>query len=195
MAISPPLVALAVVAPVQYKPWLVSAVVVGVAVLLGQAASQTRAANGVLANSAYLEYITLPILESVTKELERYRLHRDAGDGEWCGAIVKALYRTGSKDIGSLALMRTLSESSEGQLLDQLVYFRANDKALYEQVKRMVLHPANQDNPRFRHVLAALERLGRWLYTDLRQEGAEQEKGTVQGDDSTDRNLPQRGPR
>ncbi|GGQ44127.1 hypothetical protein [Couchioplanes azureus] len=87
LAIVPPLLVLAAVAPINSKWWIFIAVSVGSVVLISQAIGQQRAANDILANAAYLSQIPLPAVQSLADFLENVD-PQPQGTAEWLGAIM-----------------------------------------------------------------------------------------------------------
>lgn len=117
-------------------------VVLGVTILLMQAASQVRAANGVLANSVYLEYVTMPVLQSVVKAMETGQPRNPRYDGEWVGALIYAMFRTGSSVAGDLVLRRVLHTGDVDTLVDMLLYFEDIEDFIYDYTVSRMRHPA-----------------------------------------------------
>jgi hypothetical protein len=113
VAVVPPLVALATVLPVGPKwPVVGGAIFIGV-MLWVQAAQTTRAANDLLGNSAYLDQLKVPAIESLASELEKVS-PKPASSGAWIAEMIMTLDRLGLFD-DSEALLE------EASYLDDMV--------------------------------------------------------------------------
>ncbi len=111
MAVAPPLVILVVLLPVSAGPWLIVAGTVSALVLLLQAARNVRASYDLLAHSANLDYLEVPLIKSVAAALEKID-PKPTSRGEWIAAIIVGLEELGFYD----EWQSTLDEAAE---LDQ----------------------------------------------------------------------------
>lgn len=141
IVIAPPLLALAVVAPLNGKPWIVMVATLASAVLLGQSVSQHRAANDILANAAYLDQVTLPAVQAVAETVNSLP-DTPGNNGEWMGAIVVALDKRGFFDEARLAVFQ-IAEHED--LEEAAWYLWNNDMHHFNVLKREVqrVDPAN----------------------------------------------------
>lgn len=94
VAVVPPLIALAAVLPTNSKLWILIAAIFAGLILLLQAVGQERQAMDILANAAYLGYITVPMVQSITEYLSELP-NQPIEVGEWLGAIVRGLSERG----------------------------------------------------------------------------------------------------
>jgi hypothetical protein len=90
----PALIALATVLPVNGNLWILIATIAAGLVLLFQSVGQERQSMDILANAAYLGYISVPMVQSVTEYLSELS-DQPEGTGQWIGAIVRALGERG----------------------------------------------------------------------------------------------------
>ncbi|MFJ8202231.1 MULTISPECIES: hypothetical protein [Micromonospora] len=129
LAIVPPLFFMSVLAPLNGKLWVVSAVALACIVLLGQAVAQTRAANNVLANAAYIEQVTIPAVKAVADYLAA--LHpKPNSDGAWIGAMLVAMHHRALFDEAGW-LEEELLELSGTMLFDAITCIRELDQDVY----------------------------------------------------------------
>src|SRR6266702_503524 len=69
VAVVPPIIALAAVLPFNGKPWILIAAIFAGLILLLQAVGQGLQSMDILANAAYLGYVTVPMVQSITEYL------------------------------------------------------------------------------------------------------------------------------
>lgn len=93
VAVAPPLVALAIVLTVRPRGVALVGTILVSALLLLQAAKNTRAVSNILANAAYLEQLKIPSLEGLAAELEKLD-PKPQTTGAWLGAMIIALEKT-----------------------------------------------------------------------------------------------------
>jgi hypothetical protein len=102
LAIVPPIVFLAVIAPVNGRTWIIMGALLSCVVLLCQAFYQERRSNDILANAAYLGYITLPMVQAAIDYVSKVK--PPVNDGEWIGAIIVGLTQRSYFDASDAAL-------------------------------------------------------------------------------------------
>jgi hypothetical protein len=90
LAVPIPLIALASSIQISGKVGVVAASVAVATVLLLRAIDNLRSANDILANSAYLNYVSIPIVESVAEAVGALDT-TPVSDGQWIGAIIVSL--------------------------------------------------------------------------------------------------------
>ena len=94
VAVVPPIVALAAVLPTNGRPWILIAAVFAGLILLLQAVGQERQSMDIVANAAYLGYVTVPMVQSITEYLSEVS-NPPEETGEWLGVIVQGLWERG----------------------------------------------------------------------------------------------------
>ena len=118
-AIVPPLVTAGWIVQSSLQPWVgVGASLVAI-VLLVQAASQARAAMTVLANSAYVGHLSLPMLQAVTEAPESLQ-PPPATEFDWMALFVIRLHRAGYRSEAEQALLGVRSQGSHYAFIDSL---------------------------------------------------------------------------
>lgn len=117
LAVVPPLAALSLVAPIPWRIWLIVAMLGACAVLLAQAIKQSQLANDLLANAAFLDYITIPSAQAIVDFINGLP-QKPTTDGACLGAIIAGLYQRGNFDdadaaIGELTFWAMRDEARE----------------------------------------------------------------------------------
>jgi hypothetical protein len=123
LAIVPPMVLLAAIAPINGRAWIATGTILAGLILLFQALYQERRANDILANAAYLGYVVLPMVQTVAAYLSRIK--HPQNDGEWMGAIIAGL-ANGAYFEASEAVLHELAEFNIEDLSDAQAYLQAN---------------------------------------------------------------------
>jgi hypothetical protein len=120
VAVVPPVIALAAVLPTNGELWIPIAVVFAGLILLLQAVGQERQSMDILANAAYLGYVTVPMVQSITEYLSGLPSQPEKV-GEWMGAMVQGLWERGYFE-ESEAMLYELAELNEVDLSDLRQY-------------------------------------------------------------------------
>ncbi|MCA1602438.1 MAG: hypothetical protein LC776_12610 [Acidobacteria bacterium] len=137
LAVSIPLIVLALASPLNWKIAVVTASVVVAIVLLLQAVDKLRESHDILANSAYLDYIVIPIVESVAGALGELD-KRPASGGQWIGAIVVALEHKGFFEEADMALDDALGLNQQEEREEVEKYLSENSSQLAKRWRRRV---------------------------------------------------------
>ncbi|MEU7654875.1 hypothetical protein AB0C41_22995 [Micromonospora taraxaci] len=152
VVIVPPLLALAVVAPLNGKAWIILAVLVACAVLLVQSISQQRAANDILANAAYLDQVSLPTVQAVVETLKSLS-ESPTSNGEWMGALVVALEKRGFFD-EARAAVRMMVEREVDDIEAAIFYLKEHDWHHFNSLLALI---KGSDSPALQAVLERIE--------------------------------------
>ena len=136
VGVVPPIVVLAAVLPIEVKPWILIGVAFAGLILLLQAVGQARHSMDILANAAYLGYVTVPMIKSVTEYLSGLT-ETPEQDGQWMGAIVYGLWRGGYYE-ESDAMMHELAELNEHDRHVLREYLGDHEPELAEQLDRLI---------------------------------------------------------
>ncbi|GAA4899947.1 hypothetical protein GCM10023405_20360 [Streptomonospora salina] len=157
MGIVPALVFLSFVVPLNGRPWVIIITGAMCAVLLVQSTAQSRSAYNILANAAYLDYITIPVAQAVADFLDNLAPRiRPENEGQWIGSFVWALQQRGFFEEVDDALheMLHLDESIRG---DAQAYLEVHDHDSADTFARLLhyfsesktRHPSNsgQETP------------------------------------------------
>ncbi|GAA1398449.1 hypothetical protein ACFQZ4_52585 [Catellatospora coxensis] len=131
---TPPIVCLAIVAPLNHKMWLVAAVGAGCLVLVLQAIRQTRSAADILANAAYLGHISFQAVDGLVDAVQRVQ-PTPTTDGAWIAAIIVAMDRRAQFEEREVVIGE-LAEFNPTTLSEALEYLRDHYEPLFEEVSR-----------------------------------------------------------
>lgn len=145
VAVVPPIIALAAVLPTNGKPWIIIAAVFASLILLLQAVGQERNAMDILANAAYLGYITVPMVQSITEYLsglsDRLAVSGLSNQltelGEWLGAIVHGLWERGYFEEADL-MLHELAELNEDDLFVLRQYLEHHEPEQANTLNRLL---------------------------------------------------------
>ncbi|RKE07955.1 hypothetical protein C8E86_2795 [Catellatospora citrea] len=150
---APPLAFLATVAPLNYKPWIITAVVTGCLVLILQAVTQTQSANDILANSAYLGHISIQTVEGLAEAIKQMTPVPNT-EGGWIAAIIVAMERRAQYEEKD-AVIAELKEFNPVTLSEALRYLDfADEHTLLVQLA----HSLDPENPEHAEALSTVDR-------------------------------------
>ncbi|MEU6748172.1 hypothetical protein ABZ914_18310 [Spirillospora sp. NPDC046719] len=140
MGIIPPLLGLAIVAPIRGRWWLICIALVVCSVLAMQAVTQLRASNEILATAIYVEQAKIPMIESVSDYIESLE-SKPTNDGEWMGAIIRALEQQGYYEATDDAVYELAHFNTEDR--DAAAAYLEEHESEYAQI--LIRHIRNLD--------------------------------------------------
>jgi hypothetical protein len=137
LAVPIPLIVLALSVPINGKTGVVAASVAVATVLLLRAIEILRSAQDLLANSAYLNYVSIPIVESVTEAVGELD-ETPASDGQWIGAILVTLDKKGFFEESDMTFNEALQLDQPKDREEVEEYLSEHSPELAERWRRQV---------------------------------------------------------